>query len=57
METSTRQSGGITALVKSAYRSVGEIARAKLTRGYWPMIKMEPRIYILRREPPLVTVE
>jgi alpha-1,6-mannosyltransferase len=57
METPTHESGRVTTLVKSAYRSVGDIARAKFTRGYWPMIKMEPRIYILRREPPLVTVE
>ena len=55
--STTDGSSRITTLVKSAYRSVGEIARARFTRGYWPMIKMEPRIYILRREPPLVPVE
>jgi alpha-1,6-mannosyltransferase len=57
MEASIHESSRIATLVKSAYRSVGEIVRAKFTRGCWPMIKMEPRIYILRREPPLVTVE
>jgi alpha-1,6-mannosyltransferase len=36
------------------YNSVGESVRTKVSRGYWPVIKMEPRLYVLRREPPLV---
>lgn len=34
------------------YQAISLSARKKYTKGYWPAIKMEPRIYILQRLPP-----
>lgn len=34
------------------YQDLALFAREKFTKGYWPSIKMEPRIYILRKLPP-----
>lgn len=49
-------SNGIIASARSAYVSVGEHVRTKVSRGYWPMIKMDTKLYILRREPPVVGI-
>ena len=37
--------------VKGIYTSVALALSRSLTRGYWPTIKMQPKIYILQREP------
>ena len=37
--------------IKSVYTSIALPISQKLTRGYWPTIKMEPKIYVLQREP------
>lgn len=40
--------------LKDLYTTVSLFARQKLTKGFWPAIKTEPRIYILQREHPAV---
>ena len=40
--------------MKGLYSSVALTISQKVTKGIWPTIKMEPRIYILQREPKLV---
>ena len=39
--------------LKDLYSSAALFSRRKFTRGYWPAIKMEPRIYILEKESPM----
>jgi alpha-1,6-mannosyltransferase len=56
MDLSSFSGGGIISQTQWVYHSVGESVRTKISRGYWPVIKMEPRLYILRREPPYVMV-
>jgi alpha-1,6-mannosyltransferase len=56
MDLSSFSGSGIVSRAQLAYHSVGESVRTRVSRGYWPVIKMEPRLYILRREPPLVVV-
>lgn len=34
------------------YYDVALTVRKKITKGYWPAIRMEPRLYILRKETP-----
>ena len=41
--------------LKEAYSSIALFARRTFTRGYWPAIKMEPKIYILQKEPPMLS--
>ena len=36
--------------LKDVYVAVSLFARQKLTKGYWPAVRTEPRIYILQRE-------
>jgi len=36
------------------YNGAAYFMRHRFTNGYWPAIKMAPRIYILQKEPPLV---
>lgn len=38
---------------KSAYVAFAHFVRRKFTKGYWPAIKMAPRIYVLGRDTPL----
>lgn len=45
---------GLTESVKAAYVSVGELVRTRFTKGYWPMVKMQPKLYVLKREPPVI---
>lgn len=52
MDVARFNGDGIVSRAQLAYHSLGESVRTKFTRGYWPVIKMEPRLYILRREPP-----
>ena len=40
--------------MKRVYTSIASFFSQKVTRGYWPTIKMEPKIYILQREPSLM---
>ena len=40
--------------VKRLYTSIALTVSQKVTRGFWPTIKMQPKIYILQREPPLM---
>jgi alpha-1,6-mannosyltransferase len=54
MDLSSFSGSSIVSQAQLAYHSVGESVRTRLSRGYWPVIKMEPRLYILRREPPYV---
>ena len=53
MDSSRISGSDLVSRAQSAYYFVGESVRAKYSRGYWPVIKMEPRLYILQREPPL----
>ena len=39
--------------LKDLYSSAALFSRRKFTKGYWPAIKMEPRIYILEKESPM----
>ena len=32
------------------YVKGAELLRSRITKGYWPVLKMEPKIYILKRE-------
>lgn len=47
---------GTAATLTRGYLSLGQKLQ-KTTRGYWPVMKMETKIYILRREPPVVRME
>lgn len=40
--------------LKDAYVAASLVVRQRLTRGYWPAIRTEPRIYILQRENPMM---
>ena len=53
MDTSKIGGHDIVSRAQLAYYSLGESVRTKISRGYWPVIKMEPKLYILQREPPL----
>lgn len=46
------ESTGLVRQVQGAYYTMANIARSKITRGYWPVIRMRPQIYILEHEPP-----
>ena len=35
-----------------AYNSIARTIRAMVTKGYWPSVKQEPKLYILQKEPP-----
>lgn len=37
---------------QQAYNAVARYIRSKFTRGYWPAVRMEPKLYILQRELP-----
>ncbi|SMQ50812.1 unnamed protein product [Zymoseptoria tritici ST99CH_3D7] len=39
-------------IVHDAYQRMALVARQKFTKGYWPAIRMAPRIHILKREAP-----
>ena len=41
--------------MKELYSSIALSSRRTVTRGYWPAIKIEPKIYILQREPPMMS--
>lgn len=56
MATSISVNEGIISRAKDTYLTLGQELRKTVTRGYWPVIRMEPKIYILRREPPPVVV-
>lgn len=40
---------GLSGRVAMIYAGIADVVRGKVTRGMWPVIKMEPKIYILRR--------
>lgn len=40
--------------LKELYSSAALFVRRKFTKGYWPAIRMAPKIYILQKEPHLV---
>ena len=42
------------AVLKDLYVKISLFARQKLTKGYWPAIRTEPRIYVLQREHPVM---
>lgn len=39
-------------ILHDLYHQVALTAREKITKGYWPAIKMDPRIHILKKLPP-----
>jgi alpha-1,6-mannosyltransferase len=39
------------------YNNIAQFARSKVTKGYWPAVKLAPKIQILKKEPPPVVVE
>lgn len=36
--------------LKDAYATISLFARQRLTKGYWPAVRTEPKIYVLKRE-------
>ena len=46
--------GPLFQVIKRIYSSIALFLRRRVTRGYWPAIKMEPKIYVLQKEPPLM---
>lgn len=44
--------GRVGKSLQRTYHSFTLLMRQRFTRGYWPAIRMEPRLYILQREPP-----
>ena len=46
------QLGGPLGKLHAAYNSLVRIARSKLTGGYWPAVKLEPKLYVLQKEAP-----
>nr|POE49563.1 dol-p-man:man(7)glcnac(2)-pp-dol alpha-1,6-mannosyltransferase [Quercus suber] len=38
--------------IHAVYSSFAHFIRSRFTKGYWPSVRMEPRIYILKREVP-----
>ena len=46
--------GKLAAGMKDVYVSVSLFIRQKITTGYWPAVRTEPRIYILQKEDPLM---
>lgn len=45
-------SGKLGQRLQAMYQNFALLARQKITKGYWPAIKMEPQIYILKKLPP-----
>lgn len=43
--------GHVLRRLKDVYTSIALTLAQRVTRGYWPAIKMAPKIYILQREP------
>ena len=43
---------GMVQQVQEAYYTAANIARSKITGGYWPVVRTQPQIYMLEREPP-----
>lgn len=56
MDVSEPADAELVSWAKSSYIGLGQKLRKTATQGYWPMMRMEPKIYILRREPPPVVV-
>lgn len=50
----TASEGSFIRLLQDMYNNAAGIARERTTRGYWPAVKMQPRIHILKRQDPLV---
>lgn len=44
--------GAVGHKIHVVYSQIASFAREKVTRGVWPAIRMEPKIYILERLPP-----
>lgn len=45
---------GVLGPLRDIYCAVASFVRRRFTKGYWPAIKMVPRIYILEKEPSMV---
>ncbi|WPH02616.1 Hypothetical protein R9X50_00548100 [Acrodontium crateriforme] len=43
--------------LRDMYNSVALTARERFTKGCWPAVKMSPRIYILKKEDPILPVQ
>lgn len=41
---------GLNKRLAKQYTLAAELIRTKLTRGYWPVIKMEPKIHVLKKQ-------
>lgn len=46
--------GRVWNTLSDIYNGAAHFIRHRFTNGYWPAIKMAPRVYILQKEPPLV---
>ncbi|KAK4550024.1 hypothetical protein LTR36_002991 [Oleoguttula mirabilis] len=44
--------GRLLEVVQRAYNDFARFVRGRVTRGYWPAVVMEPKLYILQREAP-----
>lgn len=42
----------ILRVLQQMYNSMARYLRHKVTKGYWPAVKMEPRLYVLKKQPP-----
>lgn len=50
-------SSPLTNKLHDTYNSIALTAWERFTRGYWPAVKMSPRIFILKKEDPILPVQ
>ncbi|KAI6817417.1 glycosyltransferase family 22 protein [Hortaea werneckii] len=43
---------GLLKTVHDVYNDIAGLLRTKITKGLWPAVKMEPRLYILKKQDP-----
>ena len=41
-------------LMHDAYNGIAGLARTRLTKGYWPAVRTQPKLYLLRKQEPPV---
>jgi alpha-1,6-mannosyltransferase len=51
-ELTPTSTSAVPLALQRTYYSVANLARNRITGGRWPVIRLQPRIYILEREPP-----
>ncbi|KAF2723264.1 glycosyltransferase family 22 protein [Polychaeton citri CBS 116435] len=52
----TAARGSLLHRAQIGYNSLALLVRSRFTMGYWPTVRMQPKLYILEKEPPSIYV-